>query len=184
MAVLADWEIKARCVGSEMVVPFDAELLNPASLDLRLGNHLMVESIYSTELVRIDISDKTEDEPFMLQSGEFCLAETLELFNLPDDISAQFVLKSSRAREGYNHLLAGWCDPGWANSRLTLELKNERLHHVLPIFPGLKIGQMVFHVMSNTPLKSYAVTGHYNNHATVMPSHEGANRLVNMPDMA
>ena len=65
-----------------MVVPFDEELLNPASLDLRLGDYLMVESIYSPELVRINIADKTEDDPFMLQSGEFCLAETLELFNL------------------------------------------------------------------------------------------------------
>ena len=184
MPVLADWEIKARCVGSEMVVPFDAELLNPASLDVRLGNHLMVESIYSPELVRIDISDKTEDEPFMLQSGEFCLAETLELFNLPDDISAQFVLKSSRARAGYNHLLAGWCDPGWNNSRLTLELKNERLHHSLPLFPGLKIGQMVFHLMSAVPLKSYAETGHYNNHLTVMPNHEESRRLIDMPEIA
>ena len=116
-----------------MVVPFDEELLNPASLDLRLGDYLMVESIYSPELVRINIADKTEDDPFMLQSGEFCLAETLELFNLPDDISCQFVLKSSRARDGLNHLLAGWCDPGWNGSKLTLELKNERLHHALPL---------------------------------------------------
>ena len=170
MAVLCDWEIRARCEKSEMVVPFNPELLNPASLDVLLGDHLMVESIYSPELVRVDISHRTEDDPFLLQSGEFCLAETLELFNLPDDISCQFVLKSSRARSGLNHLLAGWCDPGWHGSRLTLELKNERVHHALPLFPGLKIGQMVFHVMSNVPLKSYAETGHYNNHLRVMPN--------------
>ncbi len=83
-----------------MIQPFDSRLLNPASLDLRLGSYLMVESIYSPELVRINISDKTEDDPFMLQPGEFCLAETLEIFNIPDDISCSFVLKSSRAREG------------------------------------------------------------------------------------
>ena len=169
MAVLCDWEIKARCRKSQMVVPFDEELLNPASLDLRLGDYLMVESIYSPELVRINIADKTEDDPFMLQPGEFCLAETLELFNLSDDISCQFVLKSSRARSGLNHLLAGWCDPGWHGSRLTLELKNERLHHPIGIWPGLLIGQMVFHRMT-PPLKSYRETGHYNNHLTVMPS--------------
>lgn len=153
-----------------MVVPFDEELLNPASLDLRLGDHLMVESKFSPELVRIGIQDATEADPFILRPGEFCLAETLELFNLPDDISGQFVLKSSRARSGLNHLLAGWCDPGWHGSRLTLELKNELLHHALPLWPGLKIGQMVFHMMSNVPVKSYAETGHYNNHLTVMPS--------------
>ena len=170
MAVLCDWEIQARCRKGDMVVPFNPELLNPASLDVRLGDHLMIESIYSPELIRIDISDRTEDEPFMLQAGEFCLAETLELFNLPNDISCQFVLKSSRARDGVNHLLAGWCDPGWHGSKLTLELKNERLHHALPLYPGLKIGQMVFHAMSNTPMHSYRETGHYNNHLTVMPS--------------
>ena len=93
-----------------MIQPFDESLLNPASLDMRLGSYLMIESIYSPELVRINISDKTEYDPFMLQPGEFCLAETLELFDIPDDISCQFVLKSSRAREGYNHLLAGWVD--------------------------------------------------------------------------
>ena len=170
MAVLCDWEIIARCKKSQMVVPFNEELVNPASLDVLLGDHLMVESIYGPELVRVDISHRTEDDPFKLHPGEFCLAETVELFNLPDDISCQFVLKSSRARDGLNHLLAGWCDPGWSGSKLTLELKNERLHHSLPLYPGLKIGQMVFHQMSEVPMKSYRLTGHYNNHVTVMPS--------------
>ena len=170
MAVLCDWQIMARCRKSEMVVPFDEELVNPASLDVLLGNHLMVESIYSPELVRVDISHRTEDDPFMLHPGEVCLAETRESFNLPTDLSAQFVLKSSRARDGLNHLLAGWCDPGWSGSKLTLELKNERLHHAQGLWPGLKIGQMVFHQMSEVPMKSYRLTGHYNNHVTVMPS--------------
>ena len=170
MGVLADWEVKARCEGSNMVVPFDEKLLNPASLDVRLGNNLMIESMYQEELLRLDISDKTEDDPYLFMPGHFCLAETLELFNLPDDISAQFVLKSSRARDGVNHLLAGWCDPGWHGSRLTLELKNERRHAPIRLYPGLKIGQMVFHYMSNVPRRSYAQTGHYNNHLTVMPN--------------
>ena len=170
MAVLADWQIRARCLKGSMVVPFEEELLNPASLDVRLGDQLMVESIYSPELIRINISGKTEDDPFQLQPGEFVLAETREVFNFPDDLCAQFVLKSSRGREGYNNVLAGFCDPGWHGSKLTLELKNERLHHPLSLFPGLKIGQLVFHAMSNAPVNSYAVTGRYNNDLTVMPS--------------
>ena len=170
MAVLCDWEIRARAEGSQMVVPFNPELLNPASLDVVLGDFLMIETMHQEELLRLDISDKTADDPYKLLPGHFCLAETCELFNLPDDISAQFVLKSSRARDGLNHLLAGWCDPGWHGSKLTLELKNERRHHSLPLYPGMKIGQMVFHCMSNVPQASYRLTGHYNNHATVMPS--------------
>ncbi len=169
MAVLCDWQIRARCEKGGMVVPFEAELLNPASLDLRLGNHLMVE-VDDGPLLKVNISNKTKDNPYYIEPGIFCLAETCELFNIPDDISAQFVLKSSRARDGLNHLLAGWCDPGWHGSRLTLELKNECKFRRLALYPGLKIGQMVFHAMSQSPMRSYRETGHYNNHLTVMPS--------------
>ena len=153
-----------------MVVPFDRKLINPASLDVRLGDNLMIETMYQEDLVRLDISKRTEDDPYLLMPGHFCLAETLEIFNIPDDISSQFVLKSSRARDGVNHLLAGWIDPGYHGSRLTLELKNERRHCPIKLWPGLKIGQMVFHVMNSTPQHSYAETGHYNNHLTVMPN--------------
>lgn len=170
MAVLCDWEIKARCLGSQMVTPFEPELLNPASLDLRLGSNLMIEVMDSPSLYMIDISSRTADQPYLLLPGEFCLAETVEEFCLPDDISAQFVLKSSRAREGLNHLLAGWCDPGWHGSKLTLEFKNERKHHPIELYPGMKVGQMVFHLMSNVPSLSYREVGHYNNDKTVMAS--------------
>jgi dCTP deaminase len=170
MGTLADWQIRARCRKGNLVVPFEEELLNPASLDVRLGDFLMVESIYSPELVRVDIADKTADDPFQLQPGEFVLAETREVFNFPDDLCAQFVLKSSRGREGYNNVLAGFIDPGWHGSRLTMELKNERLHHPLPLFPGLKIGQLVFSEMAQTPVNSYAITGRYNNDLTVTAS--------------
>ena len=130
----------------------------------------MIEVSDRKPLITIDISDRTEEDPYYLAPSEFVLAETIEVFNLPDDISAQFVLKSSRARSGLNHALAGWCDPGWHGSKLTLELKNERRYHGLSLYPNMKIGQMVFHRMSNVPALSYAVTGNYNNHLRVMPS--------------
>ena len=170
MSVLADWEIRSLCQASQMVWPFDEKLLNPASLDVRLGSNLMIEVRDQPELMRIDISERTENEPYLLLPGEVCLAETIEQFNLPDDISAEFVLKSSRARDFYGHMLAGWLDPGYHGSKLTLELKNERRYHPLPLYPNLKIGQIVFFRMSAVPLKSYALTGHYNNHKTVMPN--------------
>ena len=72
------------------------------------------------------------------------------------------MLKSSRAREGLEHLMAGFCDPGWHGSRLTLELSNARRMHAVAIWPGMKIGQMVFHKMEGIPGRSYAVTGRYN----------------------
>ena len=169
MSVLCDCEIRTLCNGGNAVSPFSMEYINPASIDVRLGKNLMIEKPHDPEYTLVDISESTEENPFVLHAGEFVLAETLELFRIPDRISAQFILKSSRAREGYQHLLAGWIDPGY-RGRLTLEIKNIRKYHTLPLFYGMRIGQIVFHHMSQVPVKSYAETGHYLDHDRVMPS--------------
>ena len=153
-----------------MVVPYNEELLNPASIDVLLGDHLMIEDPMNVDLRKISIKGYTAEDPYWMRPGEFVLAETQETVDLPEHISGQFALKSSRARAGYSHMLAGWCDPGWHGSKLTLELQNARKMHSLPLYPGLKIGQIIFFEMSERPIKSYAVTGHYNNDKTVSGS--------------
>ncbi len=152
------------------MVPFNEDLLNPASLDVTLGFTILVEVTHTRELEPIDITHHTEADPFWVAPGEFFLAETQEILNLPDHVAAQFVLKSSRAREGLEHLLAGFADPGWHGSRLTLELSNARNRHSIPIWPGMKIGQMVFHSLAGRPERSYAVTGRYNGDISVTAS--------------
>jgi dCTP deaminase len=161
MTVLCDWEIKNLCEAG-MIEGYAQDLINPASLDVRLGGRLMIEVADTKEFVNVDISHRTDKNPYRLMPGEFCLAETEEIFNIPDSISAQFVLKSSRAREGYENLLAGWIDPGFSGSRLTLELVNARRHWDLPLYPGMKIGQIVFFKMSSIPINSYSKVGRYN----------------------
>ncbi len=167
--ILADWQITARCNGG-MVTPFDPELVNPASLDVRLGDTLLIESAEGLQLKPYPLAGHTEENPYLLRPGQFVLAQTIERFHLPDDIAAQFMLKSSRARSGLEHLMAGYCDPGWHGSVLTLELHNSRQLQPVPLWPGMKIGQMVFHQMAATPQRSYAVTGRYNGDATVQGS--------------
>ena len=130
----------------------------------------MIEVADTKDFVNVDISHRTEKNPYRLMPGEFCLAETEEIFNIPDSISAQFVLKSSRAREGYENLLAGWVDPGFSGSRLTLELVNARRHWDLPLYSGMKIGQILFFKMSSIPLNSYSKVGRYNGDLKVTAS--------------
>ena len=166
--ILADWQITARCNGG-MVSPFDPALVNPASLDVRLGDTLLIESAEGLELVPYPLHQHTQENPYLLKPGQFVLACTIETFNLPSDTAAQFMLKSSRAREGIEHLLAGYADPGF-NGVMTLELVNSRQLQPVPIWPGMKIGQMVFHRMAGIPQRSYAVTGRYNGDATVQGS--------------
>jgi len=166
--IIADWQITARCNGG-MVTPFDPALVNPASLDVRLGDTLLIESVEGLELVPYPLHQHTEQNPYLLKPGQFVLAHTVETFQLPDDIAAQFMLKSSRAREGIEHLLAGYADPGF-HGVMTLELVNSRQLQPVPIWPGMRIGQMVFHQMAATPQRSYAVVGRYNGSPTVQGS--------------
>lgn len=167
--ILCDTEIRALCEQG-LVTPYDPGLVNPASLDVRLGCDLLVEVDEWPMMIPVDISGYTQEVPYFLQPHEFVLGCTEETFYFPSDIAGQFALKSSRARSGIEHLMAGYCDPGWRGSKLTLELQNARSKHTVPIWPGMRIGQIVFHRMSQTPAVDYSITGHYNNDKTVKAS--------------
>ena len=166
--ILPDIEILSL-VRRDLVTPFDPELVNPASLDVRLGENLLVEEPKAPALLPYSIAGHTQENPFLLQPHEFVLAETLEEFRLPDCIAGQLALKSSRAREGIEHLLAGYIDPGFAG-RLTLELQNARSMHAVPLWPGMRIAQIVFHRMSMLPSKDYSMTGRYHGDTAVQGS--------------
>lgn len=167
--ILADWQIRSRCEGG-MVVGWDPALVNPASLDVRLGDLLLIESAQSPELVPYPLGRHSQDDPYELRPGQFCLADTIEVFNIPDDIAGEFRLKSSRAREGLDQAIAVWLDPGWNGSVLTMELRNNRQLWPQLLWPGMKIGQIVFHLMAERPIASYAQTGRYNGDSAVQAS--------------
>ena len=166
--ILSDHDIK-RYAEAGMIIPWDPQLLNPASLDLTLGNNLMIETQETAELIPFSIQECTQSTPFLLQPGQFVLAETVQTFSIPVDIAGLFFLKSSRARSGLEHLHAGFADPGWNGSVLTMELFNSRTHHPLALYPGMRIGQMVFFKMSSVPSKDYSITGRYNGNTMVTP---------------
>lgn len=159
-----------------VIAPVDIADVNGTSIDVHLGNFIMVErgrnagNIVSLkdkdalEMQKIDITDGYYD----LLPGEFILAQTSEVFNLPDNISAEFKLNSSGARIGLENALATWCDPHWNGSVLTLELKNLTRYHTVRLHAGCRIGQMIFHKSEPVPAdRGYAVRGRYNGDTTV-----------------
>lgn len=108
---------------------------------------------------------------YVLQPGQVCLAHSVEVFNLPMHLTAEYRLKSSQARVFLEHLHASWCDPGWNGSVLTLEFKNESQYHPLLLKAGTKCGQVMFYSHTSVPEdKSYKVRGQYNNCGTVTES--------------
>jgi dCTP deaminase len=160
------------------VIDAPIENINSSSIEVTFGHEIMIEDNFIPCCV--DLSKKKipnmktiqmQDEGFIIEPGQWFLATTQETFNLPNDIVAEFVLKSSQARSGLNHLLAGYCDPGWNNSKLTLEFHNVNRWHSLLIKPGIKAGQVKFYRVKEVPEnKSYAVVGQYNNQTSVTAS--------------
>lgn len=152
--------------------------VNGASIDIRLGPDLLVEQHPSSRAQVLSLREREKplmrkvvmnhEDGYTLWPSEFILAHSIELFNLPLDISAEFKLKSSLARMGINQLTACWCDPGWHGSHITLELTNVTRYHHIQVRPGDKIGQMVFFRHAPVPMeRSYTIRGRYNNDKTV-----------------
>ena len=167
-----------------VIAPVDPKDINGTSIDVHLGPTIMAEKPSyrvngSEALVIVSLCDKQnvrwEEEDitegyYDLHPGEFILAHTVEVFDLPADISAEFKLNSSGARIGLDNALATWADPLWHGSTLTLELKNNTRHHVIRLHHGCRIGQMIFHRSEPVPEdKSYAVRGRYNNDKSAQP---------------
>lgn len=154
------------------------EHINAASIDLTLGDELMCEAwsdapidLARKETPAMTDTPRNENGTWTLFAGCFALARTREVFNLPTNIAGEFKLKSSLARAGLQHLLAGWCDPGWHSSTLTLELRNSLKYHDIYLRPGMKIGQIVLWECEPVPdCASYAVRGRYNNQNKVQVS--------------
>ncbi|MHA2377242.1 MAG: dCTP deaminase [Candidatus Thorarchaeota archaeon] len=109
-----------------------------SSADVRIGNTVIAETG-----AKIDISRYTEDNPWIMDPGEFLLVAMLEYTMVPNDLSCLFLLKSTPARMGFGHAFSGWIDPGWSGI-LTMELKNYNQTKPLPIWPGMPIGQLIY----------------------------------------
>lgn len=172
------------------VIDAPYENINPTSIEVTLGNRFYIEQIkpvwvidaktkatdlfvnlHKKENARLELIQLEPGQQLVLKPGSFVLAETVEFFNLPDDIVAEYVLKSSQARNGWGHQLAGYCDPGWHGSRLTMEFTNDSQDQYLVIEPGQKCGQMKFYVVEEVPHdKSYRVVGQYNHQTGVQAS--------------
>lgn len=157
MATIVDHQIRQLCRDMGLVEPFDPDMVNPASIDVTLGSTLLREGRPGEERwTKVDI----EGGVYSLEPGEFILAETAEFIRVPPNLECVFNLKSSRGREGYEHLMAAYIDPGF-HGRVTLEICNVNRYHRLPLEHGMRIGQLRFAKVDAIPMRTYAQTGRY-----------------------
>lgn len=150
--VLSDRSIRREIdAGNILIDPLGKGAIQPASVDLRLGNLFRV--FRNSRIPFIDVKqeypDLTElvtisgDDPFVLHPGEFALATTFERVRLPDTIVGRLEGKSSLGRLGLLiHSTAGYVDPGW-DGHLTLELSNVA-NLPIALYHEMKVSQISF----------------------------------------
>ena len=128
--VLSDHDIKIEIEKGRIVLdPFCAELIQPASIDVRLGNDFRVfrnsdHVAIDPELHQPDLTEQiivSDGDAFVLHPGQFVLGTTLERICVPDDVLGKLEGKSSLGRLGLMiHSTAGYIDPGW-NGQISFE---------------------------------------------------------------
>ena len=187
-SVLSDGTIlKLVEAGRIRIEPWDPALVQPASVDIRLGDSFRV--FHNYRVATIDLRDPPanlteevtvpQDEAFVIHPGEFCLGSTLERVELPDDIVSRIEGKSSLGRLGLIvHATAGFLDPGWKGT-LTLELNN--LTRVpIKLYPGLLIAQLSFMALDRPAQRPYGspdLGSHYQGQQAATESrYQGARR--------
>lgn len=155
--ILSDNTIQKMINDESLVItPIEKEQIQPASVDVRLGNTFSIVEDSPTGVITLDseIQYKTiKTNTYVLLPGQFVLATTMEYFELPDDLTAFVEGRSSLGRMGLFIQNAGWVDPGF-KGEITLELFNAN-RCAIELTSGRRVGQLVFAKMDNSALNSY-----------------------------
>jgi dCTP deaminase len=162
-SVLSDGTIRRLVAeGRVRIDPFDDTMVQPASVDLRLGTSFRV--FHNHRITAIDLADPPrnltehvevdDDESFVIHPGEFVLGRTQEHVELPDDVVARIEGKSSLGRLGLIvHATAGFVDPGFKGT-LTLEITNLTRVPII-LWPGKPIAQLSFMALDQPAERPY-----------------------------
>jgi dCTP deaminase len=162
-SVLSDGTIRRLVADGRIAIdPWDPSMVQPASVDLKLGRSFRV--FHNHRLPAIDLAEPPqgvtehvaveEGQSFVIHPGEFVLGNTVEQVTMPDDLVARIEGKSSLGRLGLIvHATAGFVDPGFSGT-LTLEITNlTRVPIVL--WPGKPIAQLSFMTLDRPAERPY-----------------------------
>jgi dCTP deaminase len=162
-SVLSDGTIRRLVAeGHVRVDPWDESMVQPASIDLRLGTSFRV--FHNHRISAIDLAEPPKNltelveigdaDSFVIHPGEFVLGRTQEHVELPNDIVARIEGKSSLGRLGLIvHATAGFVDPGFKGT-LTLEITNLTRVPII-LWPGKPIAQLSFMALDRPAERPY-----------------------------
>lgn len=156
--ILPDTRLHRLCEEQGLVTPYDPLLVNPHSIDLRLGKWVR-RPMQVGHSKGPRWKDAYEHSGFWLHQGQFALLSTLERIRMPRNCRGTLFCKSTAGRDGINHVMAAYVDAGF-EGHLTLEVFNV---HPDPawIEPGMRIVQLELAQLLSEPLFDYRQTGRY-----------------------
>lgn len=153
MTILSDNDIATKMtLGQLAIEPFNERNLQPASIDLTLGDYLTLRNGHP-------VLPDAVIGGWMLLPKQFVLGVTREHIMLDEWHCAELTGKSTIGRMGLAiHITAGHVDPGF-RGYLTLEICNLSNEGVI-VKPGDPVCQLIFHELSS---KSTGYRGRYQN---------------------
>jgi dCTP deaminase len=155
MSILCDSDL-LELMRDGLIEEPDYALLNPASIDIRVGKQVVLENVSGTlEQSGMNKHGTIPPDGLYVWPGQLVLVETFESFHVPNGYAMDLRLKSSTARKGWNHSLAFWVDPGW-KGRLTMEVRNDLQRGPLILTPGQRFAQVIVHQLSGLSARPYA----------------------------
>jgi len=160
------------------VTPFDPACVNPASLDLRLGNKIRFpKARWFEKYKKMPISMMTpaselwDDEivfdEIVIPAHGVALCCSLEYIVMPPDACGTLMSKSGTGRRLFEHLHSGFFDPDF-NGEATFEFVNDGPWD-MRLIPGDRLVQLKLEQMIALPEKSYLDTGKYNGQIGATP---------------
>ncbi len=155
--ILSDKTILSKLEDKSLVIkPLNEGQVQPASVDIRLGNTFSVVEDSPLGIITLESEIKYKTvctDTYLILPGQFVLATTMEYFELPDNLTAFVEGRSSLGRMGLFIQNAGWVDPGF-KGEITLELYNAN-RCAIELKAGRRVGQLVFAQMDKPALNSY-----------------------------
>jgi dCTP deaminase len=160
--ILSDVDLRTAQARYQLITPYRARNVQPASVDLTLGNEFIANG-----------AKFALTEAYELAPREFVLATTAETVAVPEHLVGQVKGRSTWARRGLVIESAGYVDPGFTGT-ITLELynfSNSTLY--LPI--GERVCQIAFTLLTSPAERPYGSEGlgsHYQHQTGVTAGHD------------
>lgn len=168
--ILPDREIIRLCEAG-MITPFERDLVQSASLNIRLGRKALLlidrdryflekfngnavtRDRYGNHFLACDLQ-----QGLTVERHQCVLVDSIERFSIPPTICGELELTSSAARQFWQHMMARHLPPGWSGL-LTMELCNFAIEPKT-IVTGDILAQVVFKTLDSVPNRLYS--GKYN----------------------